>query len=70
MKYLVQELEIIEKEHKEFFEKNNLKLFQYISLSKKPVMLWFNKDMQDTYKLPKDAFEKINDLIMSYYSLK
>ncbi len=68
MKNLISELQAIENENKGFFKENNLKLSDYIIISKKPVMLWFNKDLQDKYKLPNGTFDKLNDLIISYYS--
>ena len=67
MQNLIQELEIIENKHKEFFERSNLKLYQYISISKKPVMIRFNEKMEGTCRLPKEVYEKATKLVMSYY---
>lgn len=69
MENLSKALKEIEKEDTEFFENNNLRLSQYITISKKPVMLWFNTDMQHKYRLPNNIFIKLNELIMSYYSV-
>jgi hypothetical protein len=69
MENLSKALEEIQKEDTGFFEKNNLRLSQYVTISKKPVMLWFNTEMQHKYRLPNNIFLKLNELIMSYYSL-
>ena len=66
---LLQELEAIENEHKDFFDKNNIRPFQYVSISKKPVMIRFNANTDAVFKLPKEAYEKLHKLIMSYYGL-
>ena len=69
MQNLLEELEIIEKEHKEFFEKNNLKLYQYITLTKAPFMIRFNERMDAKYRLPNEVHEKTTKLVMSYYGM-
>ncbi len=68
MDNLLRDLKTIEMEHNSFFEKNNLKLSQYIIISKKPVMIRFNNRMDNKYRLPDEIMEKVNTLIMSYYS--
>jgi len=68
MDNLLRELEVIETEHKEFFEKNNLKLSQYIIISKKPVMIRFNSAVDNKYRLPNEIMKEVDKLIMSYYS--
>jgi hypothetical protein len=67
MKNLIQDLEAIEVQHKEFFEKNHVRLYHYVYISKKPVMLWFNKETDSKCRLPNDIYDKLNALIMSYY---
>ena len=69
MQNLLQEIEIIENEHKEFFEKNNLKLCQYITLTKAPFMIRFNERMDAKHRLPNEVHEKTNKLVMSYYGM-
>ena len=69
MESLIHELDAIEKEHKEFFENKNIKLFQYISVSKKPIMIRFRKEVDNIYKLPDEVYKKVDNLIMSYYSI-
>jgi hypothetical protein len=70
MQDLLQALEIIENEHKEFFKRNNLRAFQYVLISKKPIMVCFNKDADAACRLPDDAYKAINKLVYSYYNLK
>jgi hypothetical protein len=67
MEDLLNNLSIIEEEHKDFFEKNNLKLTKYISISKKPVMIRFNTLANDRQRLTDEIYQKVNNLIMSYY---
>jgi len=69
MQNLLQEIEIIENEHKDFFEKNNLKLHQYITISKRPVMIRFNEKMDIKHRLPNEVHEKTTKLVMSYYDM-
>jgi|GEM_PF-3964086 len=69
MQDLLRSLELIETEHKEFFEKRNIKLYQYVSISKTPVMLRFNKDMDSAIKLPEEIYNKVRTLIANYYGL-
>ena len=68
MENLLQALEIIENEHKEFFSAHNIKPTEYISISRKPVMIRFNDKADNKHQLPKKLHEKIHALIMSYYS--
>lgn len=67
MQKLLKDLEAIEAQHREFFDKTHLRLYQYVFISKKPVMIWFNKDTDVICKLPNDIYDKLNELIMSYY---
>ena len=67
MQALLQELEMIEKEHAAFFEPRKLKLFQYVLIGRRPVMLRFNKEADSIRRLPNEVYEKLEHLIMSYY---
>ena len=67
MESLLQELNRIDEEHKNTFEKKNLKAHNYVLITKRPVMLKFNTALDNKHQLPKEVFEKINALIMSYY---
>ena len=69
MQNLLQELELIEALNKEFFEKKNIKLYQYITITKCPVMIRFNSKMDNIFNLPKEIFDKVNSLILSYYGM-
>ena len=53
MENLLRELELIEALNKEFFEKKNIKLYQYITITKCPVMIRFNSKMDNIFNLPK-----------------
>lgn len=68
MDNLLKDLGAIETEHKEFFENKNLKITQYITISKKPVMIKFNRNLDNVHRLPNEIMEKLEKLIMSYYS--
>jgi hypothetical protein len=70
MQNLLQALEIIENEHKEFFEKKNLRAFQYVMICQKPVMIRFNEEVDGRCKLPEDVYRKIYTLVCSYYGLE
>jgi hypothetical protein len=67
MENILKELEIIEAEHKEYFEKTKIKLYQYINVGKKPVMIRFNKDLDSKQRLPNEIFEKVDKFIKSFY---
>jgi len=69
MENLLKELEIIENEHKDFIEANNIKLSQYISISRRPVMIRFNHKAENANRLPKELYERIDKLIMGYYGI-
>jgi hypothetical protein len=69
MENLLEKLKRIEEEHKDFFEKNNIRLTAYVSISQKPVMLRFNTQLDAVTKLPNEIYVKVNDLIMSYYGV-
>ncbi|MEO8761391.1 MAG: hypothetical protein ABI388_08495 [Bacteroidia bacterium] len=67
MQQLLKELELIEAENKVFFEKKNVRLYQYISVSKMPVMIRFIESMDNKIRLPDIIYKKVNKLVMSYY---
>jgi hypothetical protein len=67
MQQLLKELEIIEAENKEFFETKNVRLYQYISISKTPIMLRFIESMDNRIRLPDIIYKNVNKLVMSYY---
>ena len=69
MESLLKELAVIEREHQDFFDKNNLKLYQYILIGKKPVMIRFNHSLDSKYRLSNELMQKVDKLIMSYYGL-
>jgi hypothetical protein len=69
MQTLLKELELIEAQDKEFFETKNIRLYQYVSVSKMPVMLRFKNDMDRSIKLPEEIYKTVNKLIMSYYGM-
>lgn len=69
MENLLRELDVIENEHKDFFSTHSIKPSHYIIVSKKPVMIKFNSNADNKFRLPKDVYDKINKLIMSYYGL-
>ncbi|HKC67694.1 MAG TPA: hypothetical protein VKG26_05650 [Bacteroidia bacterium] len=70
MQNLLHELEIIEKEYPEFFKQNKLRAYQYVSISKKPVMIRFNEEADKVCRLPDNLYKAIHNLVYSYYSLK
>jgi hypothetical protein len=69
MENLLNELKAIEEEHQDFFKEKNLKLTQYVIISKKPVMIRFNTNKDSIDKLPDEIYIKVNNLIMTYYGL-
>ena len=67
MESLVEKIKEIEKEYAPFLKGKNIKLSQYIIITKKPVMLNFNTIMDKEHTLPEEIKEKLYALIRSYY---
>jgi len=70
MQNLLNEIEEIENEYKEFFKNSKVKLIQYVVLSRMPLMLRFNTNLNIQYKLPEEIREKLDAVIMGYYFIK
>jgi hypothetical protein len=69
MENLLNGIQTIEKEHPEFFEKHQIKLQSYFNISKRPVMLRFNKELDSKQRLPEDIYNKVDLFIKSYYGI-
>ena len=57
-------------QHKEFFTTNKLRAYQYVTISKKPVMIRFNEEADKVCRLPDDVYKAVLNVVYSYYSLK
>jgi hypothetical protein len=63
MKLFFEELDKIEIEYADFFEKSHIRISQYIKSLKNPAMVSFNTSMGRNYPLPEEIKSKIDALI-------
>ena len=68
MRHLLQKLEHIESQHMAFFMINNIRLFEFVAITKMPVSIKPDEAMINQYKMPEEISAKLESLIKSYYS--